>query len=638
MRASRLPLVVFFASFSTFLIAFAAVLVLLRPAIQKKFAENQEAARQVSNASLAPNLGDTDRARHRRTTEESTEESVEESPEERETQPTEVRFQGQVLDEDGNPLPMAKVYVLGGKRRMPEGLRGRLLCTMNTDESGKFSKSASVRYPPIALVVHCGKNRFLVDKLPSITNGEIDLGRLTVTAPEPVRVIVRNDEGMPIPGASVEVSDPWEGPKELCRQTWSGTTDTLGRVLFNAADFGRYRVRVEQMGFATYVGLHHPRGSRFMEAEVTLATADAWIQGSVVDDVGGPAMQGEVVVRPLHAGFDGESYQAPIDEQGGFRVGPLPRGDYTVLAQIEGMTQRGEVVAEADGTRARLIVEYAGSASGSIEADALLPENAAVTLFRSDGRGSMVPFEGAFRAKVDPAAQTFRVDGIPPGTYQVRIGAGGFAPGRSAEFTLETGESRTGLNVGLSLHGGNIQGTILHTRGYPLGKVRVTAYEGRTPPSQALKGKLSESFAKTGATTSDGTFELEQLSPGAHFLTFEAAGLPARTLGPVNVDPQAPVRIGALVMGGGASLSGRALDSSGHTVSDARLILESLDDEGTWIPLLTEKGGTYCVRGLVQGRYRLTPASLSGLQLEQALVLEVAEDQAVIADLSLAAR
>jgi hypothetical protein len=232
-----------------------------------------------------------------------------------------------------------------------------------------------------------------------------------------------------------------------------------------------------------------------------------------------------------------------------------------------------------------------------------LAHNPKISLFKRDDKGRLQPFDGAFRSEADPVNLRFRIDGLGPGSYVVRVLAEGFAPARSQPFVLEVGKTVDDVLVPLG-DGGEVTGRLLDARGEPLAHARVTAFEGLAPPPQALQELFPADARQSVFSRDDGVFVLSSLSLGTQTLVIEMPGQPPRTVGPILVDQKHPAKFGDLTLGGGAILSVTLNDHSGQAApfGSARLLRK---DGGVDLQFVADEQGNFCLRGLPVGNFAL---------------------------------
>jgi hypothetical protein len=148
MQARRAPLFVFFAAFLTFMIAFAFLLVMLKPMIDKR---RQEAAAAnegtPSVASVAPGAGSPSAAAPK----DGTDKKAHKTPDKPSKDgPWEVEFDGRVVDARGEVPRDAVVHLLAPATDRKSD-RFHHLASAPVDATGHFKLTAKVSQPAVFL-------------------------------------------------------------------------------------------------------------------------------------------------------------------------------------------------------------------------------------------------------------------------------------------------------------------------------------------------------------------------------------------------------------------------------------------------------------------------------------------------------
>jgi hypothetical protein len=606
MQSPRAPLYVFFAAFLTFLIAFATLLAVLKPELDKRRAAEQGASGPpasggtdgtTSVASLAPSSR-SDRGAPAR-------DGRKDGRKPSKSASVPVDVSGRVVDPRGSPMGQAQVHVLISSRGKGDSAAWPLV-SKPVNKDGSFSFRASI--PPTGaflVATTAGYARSDTRSL-SPSGSPVDVGNLALKPGGQLRVRVSGDEVGKLSGADVTLVPSRSGPADLAPAEVAGRTGGDGVALLRGIDRGSFRVVARAEGHADAEAEWRFDGSgRSGTEEVSLVLLPlcAYVSGNALDLDRRPVTKGEVAVRWAQGDPPSDQeWRGPIDSHGQFRVGPLPRGTFKVQIVAPGMVQNTEIFAEADGESVELTVEHGGSVVGRLATTvAQLSQPARITVWKVDGSGRTQPVEGAYHAEAIKNSLKFRVDGLGPGRYYVRAAANGFAPGRSATFSLSAGGTHEEVVVPLGA-GGSLAATLVDARGAPLGEARVTAFEGTAPPPPALV-ELFPADARTSTNAdSDGRFEFASLSPGPVVLVIEAMGQAARTLGPLLVGEDEETSLGPLTVGGGAILSATVANARGDPLPFGSGLLVS-NDGLVRVPFSADEDGNFCLRGVAPGDY-----------------------------------
>lgn len=378
-------------------------------------------------------------------------------------------------------------------------------------------------------------------------------------------------------------------------------------------------------------------------------SAGRFIKGKVITSDDKPAKGALVTaIFAAHSRF----FDAVADDQGEFRLGPLPQGTYAVVGMQGGLLPDHQQARDDDSSALTLELSVPRALTGVVLADgAPVP-------------GATVKLEGMHRKRTvnADAKGEFHLERLRPGDYELSAESPkgmGFV-----ESVISKHEDRTGVTIALA-HGEPLTGRVVTEAGAPAGEVRVSLLSGdkwRTVDSapdgtfrfEGVDAEEHELFAKkkglleargkgrggqsgielrmmnasvlsgevrasTGElvlkytisataldagndgereSSTDGGFSLD-LSPREYELRVEAP-----PLAPSSLRAWAPASGVVLVMKPGAKIRGRVLDFDGEPAADARVI--GTRALGGMTKAKTDAAGHFELNGLEAGDWSVS--------------------------------
>lgn len=298
-------------------------------------------------------------------------------------------------------------------------------------------------------------------------------------------------------------------------------------------------------------------------------------------------------------------FEAVSDGQGAFRIGPVPKGDYTLVASKEGLLPtRGSTKDRNDrkGGELQLVLETPRSVSGVVTQGGKLVAGARVSLEGGHER----------RSDTSDAAGAFRLTGLRSGSYRVEAALG--AQVATEDVWLERKADATEVELELAA-GAVVEGTVRDAAGAPIAEVQVNA-SGR-----GAKAK--------GSTDAQGRFRLT-VPAGRYWVEASAKGYlpPVPSTGAEAVENRGRELAAGeravfdFVLEKGVTVRGSAADGAGNALAEVELELSQSDLEVTaagaspargrkWSPGSrasgrSEEDGTFALEGLRPGKYVLT--------------------------------
>jgi protocatechuate 3,4-dioxygenase beta subunit len=544
---------------------------------------------------------------------------------------------GRVVDEDGRPVPDAKLIVSPRAASLFSWVIGEMAgdpaATIRTRGDGAFSTS---RLPS-------GTNQRLTARHPDFEDGT--LGGLSLSPGETrsgavvtlrrglvLAGTVKDQEGNPIPGAELSLgsSRVVQSSQGATRrgESFGGVSDLPtgrsgadGRFELKGVPPGDWALTVKAAGRATETvdPVRLARHARPDPVEVVLLPG-ASISGFVFRRTGGGAEGFMVFPRPVgrpptsSAGLDLGS----TGPDGAFLLEGLRAGEAYDLELYGGPTHgvagrpKKEVPAPSAG------IEWTVEGTGRIEGVAIdgrtgRPLEVCEVSFHSDDAGldldHLLTMRSALSgpgspARVDQGAVLRTADGrfafeeVPAGKWQVIVTAKGYQVGRAAGIGVEEATTTEGVEIRL-LPGSVLKGRVTEERsgrGVPEANVVVRGADGAQAPGGG------------GVTDADGRFEADGLPPGKVFVFARhddyAPGTGTAELGERGGNVE-------VALSRGGSLGGVVLSATRQPAPGAEVSLAG-SGGGT---ALTDPSGRFRFERLPPGRYKVR-ASVPGQSAE----------------------
>ncbi|WP_426756240.1 carboxypeptidase regulatory-like domain-containing protein [Myxococcus sp. Y35] len=293
-----------------------------------------------------------------------------------------------------------------------------------------------------------------------------------------------------------------------------------------------------------------------------------FLPGRVVDESGRPLPGARVTLfHQAHSRF----FAAQADSEGRFAFGPLPPGDYTLVAASEGLLT--DSLQDVDEEVIDPVVLHPPRRlSGRVLAD------------EAPVAGAEVHVEHTSQAGVTDAQGRFSFDSLAPGDYEVRAehqGEYGFA---AVTLTEEGGDADATVRLGTHVY---LEGTVRDESGRPIREASVGAAppRGQAPP------------VDYAATSADGRFRLGPLRLEPYVFNVVASGYQ----GLLHEDTPAPGLRLDFTLPSAYLVQGAVTDAQGNPVADVEVALDDQErDEAE-----TELQDVETVTSDANGRFEL---------------------------------
>ena len=548
---------------------------------------------------------------------------------------------GRVVDEEGRPVPEAKVLVSSGDespfRIVMRAMSGDASAKIRSRADGSFSAS---RLPP-------GENQRLTVQHPDFEKGTLGGISLVAGGTRTGAVVtlrrglvltgtVKDPEGNPIAGAELTVSQSRtvrssRGGRRM-QMAFGGVSDVPaarsgadGRFELKGIPAGDWAFTAKAPGRATEVvdPLNLVRDTRPDPVNVVLSPG-ASIAGFVLRKTGGGA-EGYFVIprssgRPALGGPGSGLSMTPTGPDGAFFLDGLKAGEAYDLQLFGGVSMGGPGPVKRGIAAPAVGVEWIVEGAGRIEGVAIdgktgqpLPSFEVSCQPDRSGFGGGNVMRIGRRAgggagggagepvPVEAADGRFALEDVPAGKWQVVVAAKGYQNGRAGGVVVEEATTTDGVEIRVS-PGSVLKGRVTDAktgRGVPEARVGVVGEtSGPTFPGGGSSGDL--------VTDVDGRFEVEGLAPGKLKVSVEHSDYTQRVESVELKEGGSSVEI---ALSRGSSLGGVVLSETRQPTPGAEVALEGANAPGSGFgggdAAATDASGHFRFDHLSPGRYTL---------------------------------
>lgn len=566
-----------------------------------------------------------------------------------------VRFDNHLvgLVVDGAQQPLAGVTLTLGNPRLEDYLVTDALLQPAVEEhartgpDGKFDFSNLEPRSAYALVVqHPSFARLELVTVPVGASGTFTEPTIVLGHGAQLSGVVRDEAGKPIANARLLLDDArFQAALEPSVEMLSVTSDASGAYAFANVAPGRRILNVSADGFgtATVKDLAFEAQSEPQTRDVVLRVAES-ICGRVVGPNGEPISGATLTAIGFNSAKHSVRAQATSDAQGEFCVGALLPGKYNLTARVRGWRFEQSKQVETNKDKVTLVGVREAEIRGQVldHATARPLANFGVRLRSAyPGNDASQVVAGTEQA-VTNANGEFVIVGVQQSgdaTYVVEAWAAGYAPGRSAEFAVETDHDVSGIDVRLG-HGGKLKGRILDAQGAPVAGALVAPRDNEWTPNNPFASPFSDAqpIAPPAAeirTDEHGAFVLDNLTPQLYQVSVRALGYAGSMRRDVVVTLDQETDLGDVRLLRGGRVSGTLLDD-GKPLAGGWIELASVDAEDPFVHRVkTGPLGTFDIENVLPGSYRLigsAPAGGTANPLEDLMSARSVEQQITIAD------
>ena len=492
---------------------------------------------------------------------------------------------GRVLDEQGQPIVNAKVYVSTTTKPSYSFYR-------TTDDTGNYviNSLSSGTYAVYVNAAGWVSEKQII-KVEVVAPNDTSNINFTLQRGGSISGKVVDESGNPISNAMVTayiIED-----ENLFISSNFGETDTQGNYIIRDLINGKYRIKVKASGWAdqeysTYVIVNSPDDTS--QINFTLHPGGS-ISGTVSDEQGNPIVNADVNALPVND--NSLWYYSHTDANGKYFITGLESGDYIVYAQSNGWIQQQKedpvnVTVPQKVENINFTLKKGASISGQVLDDhgqPVVQASVYLTLIQTPSyrySGSITDDNG-----------NYVIQSIPSGSYEVQVSADGWIFQRyfhSVEVVAPSDIS----NINFTMQrGGRVSGHVLNEQGQPIVKANVYIFSTQIP---------SNYYSST--TDDTGNYTIQSLPSGKYEVNVSANGW-IRQKYSDWVEVLAPNDTGNInfTMPRGGSISGQVLDEQGQPIVKANVYIFSKQIPYDSYSGTTDDTGNYVIQSLPSGSY-----------------------------------
>ncbi len=412
---------------------------------------------------------------------------------------------------------------------------------------------------------------------------------------------VLDESGAPIADATVGAKDELMSVVNPASLTNKVYTDASGKFTLRRLEAGEQVLLVAAKSFLTVEVSGHVvyEGKTTADVEIRLATG-AFIAGVVRNQENEPVTGARVTVIDTSAGL--KKLTTSTDTNGAYRFDELGYYDVEIEAEAVGFSKIRFFDQPVNTEGVDFVLEAFGSICGQVYTDDGEP-------LRAFSVSPRLIDIGTGRANPRVPSRTFNApdgkfcfDGLQPGSYEVVIGAPGYAPNTVENVVLSSSRTTDLPAISLGL-GGRISGSVYDsTSGNPVPGATVTVVGGvRHFLGQANVGPANPRNRQDQVVVGeDGTFEIIGLKSGRVTLKIEHR----LYMTEIYQDIEQGVRDLEIPLGAGGSIEGVITGYGGKLQSGMQILISS-PQPGNDRRVVTDRRGRYSVNGLPSGVYTL---------------------------------
>ncbi len=524
-------------------------------------------------------------------------------------------LQGTVVDPDGKPVPLASLFLQPNRVDWKKQMKGGGIPKVFSDLKGRFRFLGLEQGGRYNLLVRTDDYADWKQELPVLEpDRSLDDYRVTLSRGSSLHARLVDpdaDKSVPLEFARLDPIGPGSEHQVSGDPLWfhknQAQVEEDGGFTLSHVAAGRYRLTLQPENYEEV--LKAPivlRAGKDLDLGEIPVRPGKHLAGVIRSTSGEPVARAHVSVTWREDGSAWKSRRGTSDEQGVFRVGGLPDLDIFHLS----VTHKGFVDQERKNQAPADDLEIRLSATGGIQGTVTVeggkpPASYSVRAYRKpeEGEEQNAPLflrdaDGSGRFSDEDGS--FRLDGLPPGSYTIQAKAPAFAPGKKRDIQVREGEVTSAgeipLQKGLEIHGQVV--TLADHR--PVPGAGVVAL----PPSN-MRWVAQATNDEGVITDRDGRFTLDGLEPGTWIVQAQHAEFSKkeRTVQLKKDEDPPDIRI---ELASGGVIAGRAVLSSGEPEAGAKIIVtQGMGIAGEPEITNTDSNGEFRLERIPAGSYNV---------------------------------
>ena len=494
---------------------------------------------------------------------------------------------GTARDEGGRPIAGASVRLFGEGWSSPPAVEP-------TDAAGRFTAAgldpgaywvvarSGAKAPGLARVTLTARDDASVDV--TVGEGGYASGRVV------------DEAGRPVPGARVRPESlDGDGLPVAVGDALAAASGEDGAFVLGPLPAGMIGFAVAHAGHATARASVVVLSRQSSDLRDVVLESGLAVRGRVRDREG-VALAGVLLRAEPRGGGDGPTSEGESGADGAYALGGLAPGAYSVSATAAGFASV-HVTATAGGEPLEIVLDAGGGITGRVVDAAGQPvDGASVQGERADVATEPGGVDG-YAMSANDGDGRFTIRDIAPGTYALRVRAGGVGEAAVSSVKVAAGRVTDVGTITLSATG-VVTGVVVDAdgQGIPGATVQVRrnaqTYYSDDPSAQ---------------TDSNGAFEARGVRPGRVFVTARHPAFVEGRQEDVEVDPEKDPPVVRVVLARGGRIEGRARRRDGRPFEDGRVAATSLSSRGGGFePVPTLADGAYVLDHVPPGRVLVT--------------------------------